>query len=189
MAAVATQHASPELIEEVIESSLLKKVAYRGVLSGWPLDQSILFDVILASKCRRRTKNMATSQEAKNFLPTSHGGLGFRRLSGIIRKRKRTIVDRLHENPLELRVAGTAIINRARRHNQLGRSEKHVYLWASSLLEYASLGVGNLSQPASLKRPPCCSPDNKMDQLAGSDADVLGHLVMMRIQEVGDLTQ
>ena len=57
---------------------------------------------------------MATSQEVNIFLPASLGGLGFRRLSDIIQERKRAIVDRLHESPMELRVAVTAIINRAR---------------------------------------------------------------------------
>ena len=84
MAAVVTRRASPELIKAVLESSLPNKVAYRGVLSGWLLDQSIQFDVILAREYRKRTKNMTTSQEAKIFLPAALGGLGFRRLSDII---------------------------------------------------------------------------------------------------------
>ena len=84
MAAVATRRASPELIKAVLESSLLNKVAYRGDLSGWSHDQSIQFYVILAREYRKRTKNMATSQEANIFLPAALGGLGFQRLSDII---------------------------------------------------------------------------------------------------------
>ena len=136
MAAVATRRASAELIKAVLESSLLNKVAYRGVLSGWSLAQSVQFDVILAREYRKRTKNMATSQEANLFIPAALGGLGFR----------------LYESPLELRVAATAMINRAARHAQVGKIGKHVDLWATSLLEYASLEGSNLSQPASLKR-------------------------------------
>ena len=75
--AVATRKASAELIKAVLESSLLNKVAYRGVLSGWSLAQSIQFDVILAREYRKRTKNMATSQEANLFIPAALGGLGF----------------------------------------------------------------------------------------------------------------
>ena len=95
---------------------------------------------------------MATFQEANIFLPAALGGLGFRRLSDIIQERKRAIVDRLHESPMKLRVAVTATINRAKRHSQLGCPGKHVDLWVLSLIEYASLGGANLSQPASLKR-------------------------------------
>ena len=116
MAAVATRRASSELIKAVLESSLLNKVAHRGVLSGWSLDQSIQFDVVLAREYRKRTKNIATSQEANLFLPAALGGLGFRRLSDIIQKRKRAIIDTLHESSMELRVAVTAMINRASRH-------------------------------------------------------------------------
>ena len=90
---------------------------------------------------------------------------------------------------MELRVAVTAIINRARRHSQLGCSGKDVDLWAQGLIKYASLGGANLSQPASLKRPTRCILDNSLDQLAGGDGDVISHLARMRILEVGDLTQ
>ena len=120
MAAVATRRASAELIKAVLESSLLNKVAYRGVLSGWSIAQSVQFDVILAREYRKRTKNMATSQEANLFIPAALGGLGFRRLSDIIQERKRAIVDQLHESPMELRVSVTAMINRAARHAQGG---------------------------------------------------------------------
>ena len=118
---MATRKASPELIKDVLESSLLNKVTYRGVLSGWSLDQTIQFDVVLARVYRRRTKNMATSQDANLFLMAALGGLGFRSLSDIVQERKRAIVDRLHESPMEFKVAVTAIINRARRHSQLGK--------------------------------------------------------------------
>ena len=74
VAAVATRRASPELIKAVLESSLLNKVAYRGVLSGCSLEQSIQFDVILAREYRKRTKNMMTSHEANLFLPVALGG-------------------------------------------------------------------------------------------------------------------
>ena len=80
------------------------------------------------------------SQEANLFYPAALGRLGVRRLSDIIQERKRATVDRLHESPMELRVVVTAMINRARRHAQLGDEGKHVDLWATSLLEYASLG-------------------------------------------------
>ena len=90
---------------------------------------------------------------------------------------------------MELRVAVTAMINRARRHSQLGCPGEHVDLWASSLLEYASLGEANLPQPASLKRPTSCILDNNLAQLLGDDGNVISHLARKRIQEVGDLTQ
>ena len=80
------------------------------------------------------------------------------------------------------------MINRARRHTQLGCSGKHVDLWALSLIEYASLGGASLSQPASLKRPTSCILDNSLDQLIRGDSDVISHLAGMRIQDVGDLT-
>ena len=51
---------------------------------------------------------MATSQEANLFIPAALGKLGFRRISDIIQKRKRAIVGRLYESPMELRVAVTA---------------------------------------------------------------------------------
>ena len=83
---------------------------------------------VLAREYRRRTKDMATSQDVNMFLPASLGGLGFRRLSDIIQERKRAIVDRLHESPMALRVVVTAMIDRARRHIQLGSPGKHVDL-------------------------------------------------------------
>ena len=74
----------------------------------------MLFDVILAREYRKRAKNMTTSQEANLFLPAALGGLGFRGLSDTIQERKRAIIDSLHdESPMELRVAVTAMINRA----------------------------------------------------------------------------
>ena len=132
---------------------------------------------------------MATSQDANLFLPVALGGLGFRRLSDIIQERKQAIVDRLHESPMKLKVAVTAMINRARRHSQPGKGEKHVDLWASSLLEYATLGGANLSQPATLQRTTSCILDNRLHQLTGGEAVILNHLAGMRIMEVGDLTQ
>ena len=117
MAAVATRRASPELIKAVLESSLLNKVAYKGVLSGWFLDQSVQFDINLAREYRRRMKNMATSQEANIFPPAALGGLGFQRLSDIIQERKQAIVNHLYESPMDLRVAVTSMINRAKRHS------------------------------------------------------------------------
>ena len=81
------------------------------------------------------------------------------------------------------------MINRARRHAQLGPGTKHVDLWATSLLEYASLGGSNLSQPATLKRARPCILDNQLDQIAGGDAVVMAHLAKMQIRDVGDLTQ
>ena len=104
----------------------------------------------------------ATSLEANLFIPAALGGLGFRRLRDIIQEKKRAIVDRLHENPMELRVAVTTMINRAARHAQVGAIGKHVDLWAMSLLEYAALGGSNLSQPATLKRPTGCILDNRL---------------------------
>ena len=65
MAAVATRRTFPELLKAVLES----RVAY--VLSGWSLDQSVQFDIVLAREYRRRTKNTATSQEANIFLPAA----------------------------------------------------------------------------------------------------------------------
>ena len=94
MKTVATRWVSPELIKAVLEASLHNKVAYRGVLSGWSLNQSIQFDVELGREYIPRTKNIATSQEANISVPESLGGLGFRRLSDIIQERKRAIVDR-----------------------------------------------------------------------------------------------
>ena len=173
----------------VLESSLLSEVAYRGALSGWPLDQTIQFDVVRAREFRRRKKNMATSQKANIFLPAALGGIDFRRLSDIIQKRKRATDDRLHESPLELRVAFTIMINRARRLSQMGYTGKYVDLWASSLLEYASLCGANLSQPAIFQRPMTWILENKLDQLPEGDLDVLSHLTRKRILKVGDITQ
>ena len=90
---------------------------------------------------------------------------------------------------MELRVAVMAMINRAARHAQVGSIGKHVDLWATSLLEYASLGGSNLSQPATLKRPTGCILDNRLDLVPGGEAEVLTHLADWQIQDVGDLTQ
>ena len=81
---------------------------------------------------------MATSREANQFLPAALGGLGFRRLSNIIQERSRATIDRLHESPMEIRVAVTAMINRASRHAHAGAFMKHVDLWAISLIDYTS---------------------------------------------------
>ena len=68
---------------------------------------------------------MTTSHEASIVLTAALEGLGFRRLSDIIQERKRAIVDRLHESPMELSIAVTAIIKWARRHSQQGCPGKH----------------------------------------------------------------
>ena len=85
---------------------------------------------------------MATSKEANIFLPASLGGLGFSRLNDIIPERKRVIVDRLHESPMELSVAVTAMSNRARR---IFSSEARASTWTYGY--QASLSMSPWGEP------------------------------------------
>ena len=70
--------ASPDTLKMVVESCLINKVAYRGVLSGWSLQQTISLDKHLAAYRRRRqTLNNETYQEESLFQHAESGGLGF----------------------------------------------------------------------------------------------------------------
>ena len=95
LAASRCKPASPDTFKVVVESYLVNKVAYRGVLSGWSLKQTISLDKHLAAEYRRRNLNNKTYQEESLFQPADSGGPGFRRLSSVIQGRKKSIVDRM----------------------------------------------------------------------------------------------
>ena len=99
VAIARTRRASPDMLRAVFQSSLLNKVAYRGVHSGWSLEESMQLDSILAAEYRRRSKDRSTAQTENIFQPAGAGGLGFRRLSSVIQDRKRAIIDRLQDSP------------------------------------------------------------------------------------------
>ena len=91
LAASRYKPASPDTLKVVVESCLVNKVAYRGVLSGWSLQQTMSLDKHLAAEYRRRTLNNRTYQEESLFQPAEAGGLGFRRLSSAIQYRKKAL--------------------------------------------------------------------------------------------------
>ena len=99
LAAARYKPASPDTLKVVVESCLIKKVVYRGVLSGWSLQQPLSLDKHLAAEHRRRTLNNRSYQEESLFQPAESGGLGFRRLSSVIQDRKKSIVDRPRDSP------------------------------------------------------------------------------------------
>ena len=89
LAAARYKPASPGTLKVVVESCLINKVSYRGMLSGWSLQQSISLDKHLAAEYCRRTLNNKTYQEESLFQPADSGGLGFRRLSSVVQGRKK----------------------------------------------------------------------------------------------------
>ena len=99
IAAARYRNASPDTVKAVFESSVLNKIAYRGVLSGWSLSYAKELDRLLAQEYRRRTRNRETSQTEHIFQPTERGGLGFKRFSDTIQRRKPAIADRLLGSP------------------------------------------------------------------------------------------
>ena len=92
---VTRKRASPETIVAVLASSTTNKLAYQGVLSNWSLSQCMELDKLFAKEHRKRSKNMAMSQEEQLFQPASQGGMGFSRLSQTIQERKLGLIDRV----------------------------------------------------------------------------------------------
>ena len=137
LAACRHRKATPDTIKAVLESSFIAKIAYRGVHSGWSLKFSLELDRIIAREYRRRTLNMKSSQEELIFQSARNGGLGFKRLSDVIQKRKKAVVDRLDECPLPVQTAVRAMLHRATACRSGTRDMHDVELWATSLLDYA----------------------------------------------------
>ena len=113
LAACRQRKATPDTIKAVLESSVIAKIAYRGVLSGSSLKFSLELDRIMAREYRRRTLNMKSSQEEHIFQSARNGGLGFKRLSDVIQKRKKAVVDRLDECPQPVQTAVRAMLHQA----------------------------------------------------------------------------
>ena len=63
LAACRHRKATPDTIKAVLESSVIAKIAYRRVLSGWSLKFSLELDRAMAREYRRRTLNIKSSQE------------------------------------------------------------------------------------------------------------------------------
>ena len=80
LAAARYKPASPDTLMVVVESCLVNKVAYRGVLSGWSLQQTMSLDKHLAAEYRRRTLNNRTYQEESLFQLAGLGSGGCPRL-------------------------------------------------------------------------------------------------------------
>ena len=74
------------------------------------------------------------------FQPPERGGLGFKRVSDTIQRRKQTLVDRLLGSPPQLRPAIRELMSRAELGSRGGLLTQGVELWGSSLLEYAAEG-------------------------------------------------
>ena len=136
------RRASPDMLRAVFQSSLLNKVAYRGVLSGWSLEDSLKMDSIIAAEYRRRTKDRSSAQTENIFQPPEVGGLGFRRLSSIIQTRKMAIYDRLQDSPASCRRAVESMVARAQLYAPASQQAgvAGVGLWTTSLLSYALEG-------------------------------------------------
>ena len=77
LAACRHWKATPDTVKAVLESSVIAKKAYRGVLSGWSLKFFLELDRIMAREYRRRTLNMKSSREEHIFQSARNGGLGF----------------------------------------------------------------------------------------------------------------
>ena len=80
IAAARYINASADTVKAVFESSVLNKITYRGVLSGWSLSYAKELDRLLALEYRRRSKNRDSSQGEHIFQLADRGGLGFKRV-------------------------------------------------------------------------------------------------------------
>ena len=99
IAAARYRNASADTIKAVFESSVLNKITYRGVLSGWSLAFTKELGRLLAQEYRRRTRKKDSSQGEQLFQPPERGGLGFKRVSDAIQRHKQTLVGRLLGSP------------------------------------------------------------------------------------------
>ena len=128
LAACRHRVASPDTLKAVLESSVLNKIAYRGVHSGWSLAVTLDYDRLLAQEYRRRTLNMKSSQEDHIFQSVKLGGLGFKRLSDVIQKRKKAIVDKMTDSPPSVQLAVRSMIHRAAQMKQGTRTTHNIEL-------------------------------------------------------------
>ena len=141
LAAARYKLASPDTLRVVVESCLINKVAYRGVLSGWSLQQTMSLDKHLTAEYRRRTLDNKTCQEEPLFQPAESGRLGVRRL---IQDREKSIVDRLRDSPRLVRMAVSEMLELSRLTRD---SAQKVVLWGDSLLDYAASSKQRLRPP------------------------------------------
>jgi len=112
MKVLARRRASPETVQMVIQTSLLNKIAYQGVLSNWSLRQSLELDKIYARNLRKRSKLMASHQEDNLFQPAAFAGMGFDRLSYLTQERKKGLMDRAMKADRHTRMAMESMIAR-----------------------------------------------------------------------------
>ena len=73
IAAARYRNALAHTIKAVFESSVLNKIAYRGVHSRWSLAFTKDIDRLLAQEYRRRTKNREPYQGENLFQPPERG--------------------------------------------------------------------------------------------------------------------
>ena len=140
--AIAWKRASPEAIIYALEASSSSQVAYRATLSNWTWPQYELFDSILATELRHRTKNMATAQTDNLYQPAEHGGQGFHKISLRCNEGKKSFIDRaLKGSDYQTRWAIQMLLRRAGASWPLEGSQGPIETWTSgwyisSLLEH-----------------------------------------------------
>ena len=91
--ALSIKKANPRSINLVMAKCLYARGAYYvGILSSWSLREGKEIDSIFASKLRRRSKNLRTSQTKNLYQPVREGGLGFQRFFSLVQQRKRNCI-------------------------------------------------------------------------------------------------
>ena len=118
-----------------MESCLINKVAYRVVLSGWSLQQTVSLDKHLAAEYRRRMQNNKSYQEEALLQPPEPGGFGFRRLSSVIQDQKKSIVDRRRDSHRLACMVVSGMLERGRLSRDFART---MMLWGDSLIDFAA---------------------------------------------------
>ena len=92
---VAISHLFPDSKKIVFETCIYMKVAYYAKFSAWTLSDYRLLDKKVSKYYRLISKNRQTIASSLLYIPTCHGGMGFKRLSNLVQMSKLTLMSRL----------------------------------------------------------------------------------------------
>jgi len=93
----------------------MAKLAYPLRFSSWPLSHYRKLDHELSLLFRRSTRNQPTFPTALLYLPTSHGGMGLKRLSDLVQLDKWSSLHRLLRGDRQSEAVGISFIHQAYR--------------------------------------------------------------------------
>ena len=115
VAVISSRMASPDLKYIVARTSTMAKLAYPLRFSSWPLSHYRKLDHELSLLFRRSTRNQPTFPTALLYLPTSHGGMGLKRLSDLVQLDKWSSLHRLLRGDRQSEAVGISFIHQAYR--------------------------------------------------------------------------